>query len=72
MTARIPTPSVTYLESFYFIIYVFISLLILLVVMYSRSKRYRLLNYRDNLVLKVSYWPILVGMLYILTLLKFY
>jgi hypothetical protein len=69
---RIPTPSVTYLESFYFIIYVLIALLILLVVMYSRSDRYRLLNYRDNLIIKVSFWPALVGMLYLLTLLKFY
>lgn len=69
---RIPTPSVTYMEAYYFIIYVLIALLILIVVMYSRSDRYGILNYRDNLIAKISYWPALTGMLYIITLLKFY
>ena len=69
---RIPTPAVTYMESFYFIIYILIAALILLVVMYSRSDRYKLLNYRENLIAKISYWPLLIGMLYIITLIKFY
>ena len=69
---RIPTPTVTYLEAFYFIIYAMIGLLIMLVVMYSRSDKYWLLNYRDNLVIKVSYWPLLIGLLYVITLIKFY
>ena len=69
---RIPSPIVTYLEAFYFIIYIMIGLLIMLVVMYSRSNNYRLLNYRDNLVIKVTYWPILISLLYVITLMKFY
>ncbi|GEM_PF-1691237 len=69
---RIPTPHITYLEAFYFVIYVLIVLLILIVVIYSRSSTNRLLNYKDNLIVKVVYWPLLIGMIYLITFIKFY
>lgn len=69
---RIPSPQITYIESYYFVIYLMIALLILLVVMYTRSNRYKILDYRDNLIMKLAYWPVLVGLLYIITLIKFY
>ncbi len=69
---KIPTPHITYLEAFYFVIYIMIILLILVVVMYARSDRYKLLNYQNNLLVKVIYWPLLIGLLYIITLIKFY
>ncbi|HHL53141.1 MAG TPA: hypothetical protein ENJ39_07160 [Flammeovirgaceae bacterium] len=69
---KIPTPHITYLEAFYFVIYVMIILLILVVVMYARSERYKLLNYQNNLLAKVIYWPLLFGLLYLITLIKFY
>ena len=69
---KIPTPHITYLETFYFVIYLLIILLIIVVIMYSRSERYKILNYHDNIVVKVAYWPFLFGLIYLITLLKFY
>lgn len=69
---RIPAPHITYLETFYIIIYIMIVLLIVLVVIYSKSTRFKWLNFRDNLILKVLYWPLLYGMVYVVTLLRFY
>lgn len=69
---KIPSPHITYLETYYFVIYVLIVLLIIIVVMYSRSDRYKFLNYKDNLIVKAVYWPAFFSMLYIITLISFY
>ena len=69
---QIPSPNITYLESFYFIIYALIILLILIVVVFYKNPNHRLLGYKDNVISKVLYWPVLFGLLYLITLIRFY
>lgn len=69
---RIPTPVITYLESFYFLIYDLIIMLILIVVVFKKYPDHRLFGYRDNLITKIVYWPLLFGLLYFITWMKFY
>ena len=69
---KIPTPHITYLETFYIVNYIMTILLILVVVMYSGPTKYKFLDYKDNLLVKVIYWPFLFGLIYVITLIKFY
>jgi len=69
---RVQTSQITYLEMFYFAIYVMIILLIINVIMFSKKGDDNIFTRNDNLIAKVSYWPVLMGTLLIITLLKFY
>lgn len=70
---RLSTPSLTYIESFYLIMYVILALLAINVVAFTKSKNQSgLLHYEDNLIVKVSYWPVLLFAWMIITLLVFY
>lgn len=69
---KIPTPDITYLESFYFLIYMMIILLILIVVTFKKFPNHPFFGYKDNLIVKLAYWPTLFVILYFITLVKFY
>lgn len=69
---RIETPEIAYLELFYFSMYVFISLEALALAMLLRGTNWRIFTYRDNLVLKLLFWPTLVSIWLVVTLMRFY
>lgn len=70
---RLNTPSLTYIESFYLTMYVIMALLAINVVAFIKSKNERrFLHYQDNLLVKVSYWPVLLFTWMTITLLVFY
>ena len=70
--SRIPAPHITYLETFYVIIYMMILMLIVISVVYIRGKDIKWIHYKENLIVKVIYWPVLYGMIYIVTFTRFY
>lgn len=70
---RLNTPSLTYIESYYLTMYVIMALLAINVVAFIKSKNEkRFLHYKDNLLVKVSYWPVLLFTWMIITLFVFY
>ncbi len=69
---RIASPNITYMETFYFAVYIIIILLIVNVVMFSKNRNIKFIQYKDNLLVKLSFWPVWLGVLLIVTLIKFY
>lgn len=70
---RLSTPSLTYIESFYLTMYVILALLAINVVVFTKSnEESRFVNFRDNLIVKVSYWPVLLFIWMFITLIKFF
>lgn len=69
---RLNTPSLTYIETFYLTMYVIMALLAINVVAFTKGKESKFLHYQDNLLVKVSYWPVLLFTWMIITLLVFY
>lgn len=69
---RIASPDITYLETFYFTMYVMIGLLAINVVAFTKTKDSSFLHYEDNLLVKLAYWPFLLGSWLIITLSRFY
>jgi hypothetical protein len=69
---RLNTPELTYIESFYLTMYLMMALLAINVVTFTKTERYKFLNYNDNLLIKVAYWPLLLFSWMIITLVVFY
>ena len=69
---RIETPEIAYIELFYFSMYVFITLEAVALAALLRGTNWKLFTYRDNLALKLMFWPVLVSTWLALTLLRFY
>ena len=69
---RIETPEIAYIELFYFSMYVFIKLETMALAMLLRGANWKIFIYRDNLVLKLLFWPVLVSIWFVVTLLRFY
>lgn len=69
---RIASPDITYLETFYFTMYVMIGLLAINVVAFTKTKDNSILHYEDNLLVKLAYWPLLLGSWLVITLSRFY
>ncbi len=69
---RIETPEIAYIELFYFSMYVFITLEAVALAALLRGTNWKIFTYRDNLVLKLMFWPVLVSTWLAVTLLRFY
>ncbi|MGH0036341.1 MAG: PDC sensor domain-containing protein [Myxococcota bacterium] len=69
---RIESPEIAYIELFYFSMYVLITLQSVALAISLSGSGWRVLTYRDNLVLKLAYWPVLLTAWYAVTLLRFY
>ncbi|SMD35253.1 Cache domain-containing protein [Reichenbachiella faecimaris] len=69
---RLSTPSLTYIESYYLTMYVIMALLAINVVAFTKGNNSRFLHYQDNLLVKISYWPVLLFTWMIITLFVFY
>jgi len=68
----VSTPVITYMEYFYFIMYLVLALVVFNIVLFTRKDNFLFFDYRDNLIVKLAYWPIFLSMCFVITLLKFY
>ena len=69
---RIQTPEIAYIELFYFSMYVLITLQTVALAMSLTGAGGRLFVYRDHLILKLAFWPVLLSTWLGVTLLRFY
>ena len=68
----VETTQVMYMEYFYFILYVMLILSVYNLISYTRREDVKLFERHDNLIAKVSYWPLFLIIVYFLTLVNFY
>ena len=69
---NIETPGLIYLETFYFVLYFMLAIMSTAVMLFLKTNDYPILEYKHNLIFKISYWPILLLAIYIITLFIFY
>ena len=61
-----------YLDYFFFIIYLVLLAVSMNSIVFTRTDHFRLIEYRDNLIPKMSFWPLLLGILLAVTQSVFY
>jgi hypothetical protein len=66
------TPVITYMESFYFIMYIILAMMAFNIVMFSKKDDFLFFDYEDNLIVKIAYWPFFLGICLLVTLFRFY
>ena len=69
---NIETPGLIYLETFYFVMYFMLAIMSSAVMLFLKTNKYPVLEYKHNLIFKISYWPILLFSIYLITFLIFY
>lgn len=72
LRANIPTDSIIYLEYFYLIMYLAILGVSLNSIAFASRVEIPFIDAKDNLYVKVLYWPVIMGALLVITLLNFY
>ncbi len=68
----IETPGLIYLETFYFVMYFMLAIMSTAVMLFLKTNDYPILEYKHNLIFKISYWPFLLFAIYLITLFIFY
>ncbi|MEM1172029.1 MAG: cache domain-containing protein [Cyanobacteria bacterium P01_H01_bin.35] len=68
---QIITRGIVYLEYFYFIVYLYIFLVSVNFILWSLKPNFPLFKYQDNFVLKALYWPTMLKVLLVITILVF-
>ncbi len=63
---------IVYLEIFYFVAYFIIALSIINNSLYHSNRTLRILKFEENLVFRIAYWPIILLVLFIVTVTTFY
>jgi hypothetical protein len=71
LRSSIATAGIIYIESFYFVLYVVILLVAINALLIASKFKLPLLRYQDNLIPKLLYWPTLLFLSLIVTLLTF-
>lgn len=66
------TSVITYMESFYFIMYIILALVAFNIVMFVKKDNFLFFDYKDNFVVKVSFWPTFMLLCFLVTLVRFY
>jgi hypothetical protein len=69
---RILAEEIFYLEYFYFVIYAAILFIAVSSIMFVMAKGVPFIQYQDNLLCKLLYWPILLGTLFCISIMYFY
>ncbi len=69
---RIPQAQIVYFESFYFIMYFAILLVLFVTILYQLGLPVPFIRYRDNLIAKVLYWPVVFTALVLITMVYLY
>ena len=72
LRTKIPTDSIIYLEYFYLILYLAILAVSLNSIAFASHVNIPFIDAKDNLYVKVLYWPVIMGVLLLITLLSFY
>jgi len=69
---NIETPGFIYLETFYFVIYFMLAIMSASVLIFLKTNKFSILEYKHNLIFKLSYWPFLLFAIYLISLFIFY
>ncbi|MCL1469299.1 cache domain-containing protein [Argonema antarcticum] len=69
---QIAAKGIIYIEYFYFAIYLFILLVAVNAILLNSDRKNRFLEYKDNLLPKLLYWPTILNILLIVTASIFY
>ncbi|MBP7653257.1 hypothetical protein KA977_07535 [Candidatus Dependentiae bacterium] len=64
--------NIIYLEYFYFIIYLLILYIATNTILFVNNIQIKIIQYADNLIPKLLYWPIVTGIILIITVFVFY
>ncbi len=64
--------SIVYLEFFYFVSYIVLLMVTINSILFSANMDLPLIQYRNNLIPKVLYWPFIVAVLFVCTALTFW
>ena len=72
LRSELAAQKVIYLEYFYFVVYVAILVVAINAYLFSTDTRIPSICYRDNLIPKLLFWPAILGMLMVITLIQFY
>lgn len=72
LRSRIPIGGIIYLEYFYFVMYLAILVVSLNAIAFASNRSVPFIDTKDNIYVKVLYWPVITGILLIITLLNFY
>jgi hypothetical protein len=68
----IPMDGIIYLEYFYFIMYLAILAVSLNSIAFASNTNFPFIDTKDNLYVKVLYWPVVMGVMLLMTLMNFY
>ena len=69
---RFAAEGVVYLEFLYFIMYLAILIISIDAIVLSSNNKYYIIYYKDNLIVKLLYWPVITGLILMITVLFFY
>ena len=72
LRTRIPIGGIIYLEYFYFVMYIAILVISLNSIAFASHRSIPFIDTKDNMYMKALYWPVIVGILLVITILKFY
>jgi hypothetical protein len=72
LRARIPTGGIIYIEYFYFVMYIALLVVSLNSIAFASNRSIPFIDAKDNMYMKVLYWPIIMGTLLFITFLNFY
>jgi hypothetical protein len=72
LRARIPIGGIIYLEYFYFVMYIAILVVSLNSIVFASNRSIPFIDTKDNMYVKVLYWPVITGILLLITFLNFY
>ena len=63
---------IIYVDYFYFILYFMLLAISINSIFFARTNALKLLDYRDNLLPKIAFWPLLLGIVFTVTQIVFY
>lgn len=69
---KLATDGIIYLEYFYFIMYLAILTVSINSILLASENNNKIIHYRDNLIIKLLYWPFISGLILAITLFVFY
>ena len=72
LRGKISSEKILYIEYFYFVMYFMILSVSMNAIVFYTGTRFSFVEYQDNLLPKLLYWPIILWMLLLITLFIFY
>lgn len=72
LRGKLSTESILYIEYFYFVMYCTILTVTFNAILFGLTDRIWLIEYDDNLIPKLVYWPVMLGIVLAITLFIFY